>query len=99
MKNIIKLTLLFILFIGCNGKIKKEANDYNEDIEYVDLIGKFKRAELETHPFIKDSFNLNYTDYKVDQEVLKKIKPLLKRDINIKVIMGTWCEDLSLIHI
>ena len=24
MKNIIKLTILFILFIGCNGKIKKE---------------------------------------------------------------------------
>ena len=93
MKNIIKLTLLFILFIGCNGKIKKEANDDNEDIEYVDLIGKFKRVELETHPFIKDSFNLNYTNYKVDEEVLKKIKPLLKRDISIKVIMGTWCED------
>ena len=58
-----------------NTKIKKETNVENEDIEYVDLIGKFKRVELEKHPFIKDSFNLNYTDYKVDQEVLKKIKP------------------------
>ena len=97
MKNIIKLTLLFILFVGCNSKVKKEANVDNEDIEYVDLIGKFKRVELETHPYIKDSFNLNYTNYKVDEEVLKKIKPLLKRDISIKVIMGTWCEDSRLL--
>ena len=74
-------------------KIIKETNVDNEDIEYVDLIGKFKRVELEKHPFIKDSFNMNYTDYKVDKEVLKQIKPLLKRDISIKVIMGTWCED------
>ena len=87
MKNLIKLTLLFILFIGCNSKTKKETNVDNEDIEYVDLIGKFKRVELEKHPFIKDSFNMNYTDYKVDK-VLKQIKPLLKRDISIKVIMG-----------
>ena len=39
MKNLIKLTLLFILLIGCNSKIKKEANVDNENIEYVDLIG------------------------------------------------------------
>ena len=97
MKNLIKLTLLFILFIGCNSKIKKETYVDNEDIEYVDLIGKFKRVELEKHPFIKDSFNMNYTDYKVDKEVLKQIKPLLKRDISIKVIMGTWCEDSRLL--
>ena len=36
MKNLIKLTLLFILIVGCNSKIKKEANVDNEDIEYVE---------------------------------------------------------------
>ena len=73
MKNVIKLTLLFILFVGCNSKVKKEANVDNEDIEYLDLIGKFKRAELENHPFIKDSFNLNYKNYKAEKKILNNI--------------------------
>ena len=41
MKNIIKLSILFILFIGSNGKIKKEASIDNEDIDYADLIGNY----------------------------------------------------------
>lgn len=97
MKNIIKLTLLFILFVGCNSKVKKEANIDNEDIEYVDLIGKFKRLELENHPFLKDSFNLNYKNYKPEKRVLSNIEPFLDKNISIKIIMGTWCDDSRLL--
>ena len=97
MKNVIKLTLLFILFVSCNSKVKKEANIDNEDIEYVDLIGKFKRLELEKHPFIKDSFNLNYKNYKPEKKILSNIKPFLDKNISIKIIMGTWCDDSRLL--
>ena len=82
MKNVIKLTLLLILFVGCNSKVKKEANIDNEDIEYVDLIGKFKRLELEKHPFLKDSFNLNYKNYKPEKRVLSNIEPFLDKNIS-----------------
>ncbi len=55
------------------------------------LIGKQNRKALEQKPF-SDWFNLNYKEYKVDNETASKLTPYLK-DVSIKAFMGTWCGD------
>ena len=37
-------------------------------MDYYDLIGDFSRSEYANHPFLKDSFNINYNDYKLDEQ-------------------------------
>ena len=37
-------------------------------------------------------FNKEYDFYRINEERLEKIKPLLK-DKRVVLIMGTWCED------
>ena len=92
MKKII--LILFVIFMSCkNSNPKNKNNDLTEkDIEYVDLIGDFKRKDLTKPPY--DSwFTENYNNYELDIETADKIKKLLNRKISIKVVMGTWCSD------
>ena len=92
MKKIILITL--IIFTSCKNSNNKN-KDYSEselEIEYVDLIGDFKRKDLTKSPY--DSWYIeNYDNYELDIETAKKIKKLINRKISIKVIMGTWCSD------
>ena len=92
MKKIILIILIF--FTSCKNPNTKN-KDYSEsdkDIEYVDLIGDFKRKDLTKSPY--DSWYIeNYDNYELDVETAKKIKKLINRKISIKVIMGTWCSD------
>ena len=66
-------------------------------MDYYDLIGDFSRSEYANHPFLKDSFNINYNDYKLDVTTINNIKPYLENDLKIKIIMGTWCDDSRLL--
>ena len=97
MKKSLLFSFIIILLLGCNYTNKEEKNEIHDGDEYVDLIGEFKRAELEKHIFLKDSFKLNYNNYKVDQIIIDNIKRLLKRDVSVKIIMGTWCDDSRLL--
>ena len=82
-----KITLLiFAILISCNNNKKSSQND---EMDYYDLIGDFSRAEYANHPFLKDSFNINYNDYKLDLTTINNIKPFLENDLKIKIIMGT----------
>ena len=92
MKKIILIILIF--FTSCkNPNTKnKDHSESDKDIEYVDLIGDFKRKDLTKSPY--DSWYIeNYDNYELDVETAKKIKKLINRKISIKVIMGTWCSD------
>ena len=89
-----KITLLiFAILISCNNNKK---SSQNEEMDYYDLIGDFSRSEYANHPFLKDSFNINYNDYKLDLTTINNIKPYLENDLKIKIIMGTWCDDSRL---
>ena len=93
MKKIILIILIF--FTSCkNPNTKnKDHSESNKDIEYVDLIGDFKRKDLTKSPY--DSWYIeNYENYELDVETAKKIKKLINRKISIKVIMGTWCINI-----
>ncbi len=70
---------------------KEKFNDTVPYEESVMLLGKANREGLQMEAF-KSWFNPGYTDYKVDSETLKQLKPLLK-DVTITLFMGTWCED------
>ncbi|MBL6680684.1 MAG: thioredoxin family protein [Flavobacteriaceae bacterium] len=90
-----KITLLiFAILISCNNNKK---SSQNEELDYYDLIGDFSRSEYSNHPFLKDSFNINYNNYKLDVTTINNIKPYLKNDLKIKIIMGTWCDDSRLL--
>jgi len=82
---------LFSLFILwsfiCTAQEQETANiDASGNI-----IGVTQKEHFLQEPF-KDWFDFGYDDYTVDSEVLKTLKPLLKK-VTIKVFMGTWCGD------
>ncbi|MBC8753483.1 thioredoxin family protein [Kordia sp. YSTF-M3] len=55
------------------------------------LTGIQTRASISAAPY--DSwFSPTYATYPADKVTLDKVKPLLA-DVNVKIFMGTWCED------
>tara|TARA_R110002050_G_scaffold104083_1_gene213442 strand:- start:224 stop:823 length:600 start_codon:yes stop_codon:yes gene_type:complete len=69
----------------------EKMNDTVPYEESVMLLGKANRQGFQMDPF-KGWFNPGYADYTVNDEIVAKLKPLLK-DVTISVFMGTWCED------
>lgn len=91
-----KLSILFLscFIVSCATSQEAQKSGTNESTVKTNptmLIGKQDREALTKAPF--DSwFEKNYESYRVDDESLKKLKPLLT-DVEIKVFMGTWCGD------
>lgn len=55
------------------------------------LLGSIDRKGLQRSQF-KPWFDSIYTNYSVDTTLVAKVKPLLE-DVDIRIFMGTWCED------
>ena len=55
------------------------------------IVGECKRSVLQSDTF-QIWFNKEYSDYKVDNATLDKVKPLLK-NVKVTIILGTWCSD------
>ncbi|WP_298512437.1 thioredoxin family protein [uncultured Kordia sp.] len=70
--------------------ISKEIID-EEEKELPILTGVQTRTTVAAAPY-DVWFSPNYSTYPVDKETGEKVLPLLA-DVNIKVFMGTWCED------
>lgn len=66
---------------------KLSLSNENEEI----LLGRIDRKGLQRSQF-KPWFDSIYESYPLDTATLGKIKPLLV-DMDLKVFMGTWCED------
>jgi thiol-disulfide isomerase/thioredoxin len=66
---------------------KLSLTEENEEI----LLGRIDRKGLQRRQF-KPWFDSIYASYPLDTATLRKIKPLLV-DMDLKVFMGTWCED------
>ena len=54
------------------------------------LVGRISYAQMSQ--YAKAWFDKEYNFYRINQERLEKIKPLLK-DKRVVLLMGTWCED------
>ncbi len=103
MRQII-LLLVFSLAMGCNQPNKKKNNESQTQEKVVIptsllgkdwegneiLVGKVSYAQMVQ--YTEAWFNKEYDFYRINEERLEKIKPLLK-DKRVVLIMGTWCED------
>ncbi|MEL0300320.1 MAG: thioredoxin family protein [Flavobacteriaceae bacterium] len=103
MRQII-LLLVFSLAVGCNQPTKKKNNESQTQEKVVIptsllgkdwegneiLVGRVTYAQMTQ--YTEAWFNKEYDFYRINEERLEKIKPLLK-DKRVVLIMGTWCED------
>ena len=103
MRQII-LLLVFSLAMGCNQPDKKKNNESQTQEKVVIptsllgkdwegneiLVGKVSYAQMVQ--YTEAWFNKEYDFYRINEERIEKIKPLLK-DKRVVLIMGTWCED------
>lgn len=105
MKKIILLCGLFA-FLACKNAEKKEntipetettaktteTETEEEKEELPILVGVKERKDLTSEPYLTAWFGDTYQGYIVNKETIKQVAPLLK-DVQIKLFMGTWCED------
>lgn len=99
----IAILLSIVLLSACNSS-KEKSNDknatdmasekINQTVPYENsemLLGLTNREGLQM-PAFTTWFTPGYDSYKVDEETMKSVTPLLN-DTNITVFMGSWCED------
>jgi len=105
MKKIILLCSLFT-FLACENAEKKEnpipeaetttetsetaVEEEKEELPI--LVGIKERDDLTAEPYLSAWFGDTYQTYNVDEALVKKVAPLLE-GVQIKLFMGTWCED------
>ena len=105
MKNIL-IFCFTLIFAACNSTktsvesskeevekiVRKKAQEVNakkNDRGY--LIGIANKASFNDVKY-KPWFDSRYTEYKTDEEVIAKLKPIIN-NYTIKGFMGTWCGD------
>ena len=77
---------------GNNQNQKPLPVEYGETIEgKVILLGKINRANLEQSEHVS-WFKKEYDLYKVNNQWVESVEKYFD-DINLKLFMGTWCED------
>ena len=96
--NLIVFQTFLILLIGCNSNLTQKKRVYDKEIQIPDSL---KGKDLEGNEILLGEINIDqlkeYTknwsnSYNPKIDILKKIKPLIKKR-GIVLIMGTWCED------
>lgn len=55
------------------------------------LLGTISVSELQKAPY-SEWFSEGYSSYEVKENSIEKLETLLQK-VNIKIFMGTWCED------
>ena len=92
MKKVV-FTSLSILLISCVAKQQKPlaTQPVQASSGEMILLGKINRTNLQTSTYTL-WFNQEYDKYSVDPQWAKNLKAHLK-GLEIKVFMGTWCED------
>lgn len=92
MKKVI-FTSLSILLISCGAQQQKPlaTQPVQASSGEMILLGKINRANLQTSTNTL-WFNQEYDKYSVDPQWVKNLEAHLK-GLEIKVFMGTWCED------
>ncbi|WP_111709861.1 thioredoxin family protein [Lutibacter citreus] len=88
MKKIFLLICISLLNLGCNTSKNITTTTKNNS---EDLMGVVTKDNFLAEPY-NEWFSYNYNDYKLNNDVILKLNPLLK-GITIKSFMGTWCGD------
>ena len=92
------IVFLSISQISCNSNLTQKKSAYDKEIQIPD---RLKGKDLEGNEILLGEININQlkeftkdwsNNYNPNSNLLTKIKPLIK-NIDIVLIMGTWCED------
>ncbi len=89
--------LIFLLFtplITLNTFAQDKLNQIviDEMIDEEILYGYCDREGLTTEPF-NEWFQTEYNYYEIDQETLDMVNIELLANVEIKIVLGTWCHD------
>ncbi len=86
--------LLFTALITLNAFTQDKLNQIviDEMIDEEILYGYCDREGLTTEPF-NEWFQTEYNYYEIDQETLDMVNAELLVNVEIKVVLGTWCHD------
>ena len=90
MKNtILFLSLVIILFSACKTTKNTTSSVHIDDSG--NLVGVVHKTDFLKPPFV-EWFEKEYNSYTADIQKVKEMRELSK-DVDIKVVMGTWCPD------
>jgi thiol-disulfide isomerase/thioredoxin len=105
-KNFFLLLLLFALIGGCrttkqittpkadatSSATVPEEKAVNFSDQATWILGYFDPDRLTHYPY-STWYNKGFDEYQPKSESLNNLLDILKNDITIKVVMGTWCPD------
>lgn len=88
------ILLLFTALITLNTFAQDKLNQIVIDdmIDEEILYGYCDREGLTTEPF-NEWFQTEYNYYEIDEETLDMVNTELLADVEIKIVLGTWCHD------
>lgn len=89
MKKIIYFILVAVFVSSCATQKIQQINATKDTSG--NLVGVANKESFLQAPY-QTWFNKKFNTYKVDQNVVTQLKPLLKK-VKIKAFMGTWCGD------
>ncbi|MBU8893360.1 MAG: thioredoxin family protein [Bacteroidales bacterium] len=92
MKNL--STLFLFLAITSSLFSQEEMNKivFDENANQEILLGYCDKNSLMSNP-VTQWFKPEYDNYSIDKETLKSINPDLIPELEIFIVMGTWCSD------
>jgi thiol-disulfide isomerase/thioredoxin len=83
----------FVLFLtGCVQQEPLNKVVYSERTSQDILLGKVDRTGFQLEQF-SGWFNEEYNNYTVDKDILDSIPDSFREDIEITIILATWCPD------
>jgi len=81
---------LFLIAPAISQPLNRIVNDEVTGNEI--LLGYGNRDGMLLHPF-SIWFSVEYDNYEVEREVIRKIDPASLDDLTITILLGTWCSD------
>jgi thiol-disulfide isomerase/thioredoxin len=87
-----KILLGLTVFLFCCGNLSLFSQEVNYSDPQTWLLGYFKADDLLQYPH-SDWFNKQFDSYKIDDEALIELMNMDLEDIEVIVVLGTWCPD------
>ena len=87
-----KIFLSLTVFLFCCGSLSLFSQEVNYSDPQTWLFGYFKADDLLQYPH-SDWFNTQFDSYKIDDEALIELMTLDIEDVEVVVVLGTWCPD------
>ncbi len=82
--------LAFVLLVSSAGSIFAQEINFSDPQTW--LLGYFQSDELIQEPYAI-WFNEEFDSYQIDEEALIDLMNIDLEDIEVLVVMGTWCSD------